>query len=119
MIRSSNTSYRQEQVRAYKILRELFPPHSVMMEYNVKDVGCILDLAIIPDQGRFTAIRMMGEVHTSSNRISEKDEYQKQLLEGKNWIVVDFIWTHMPNLWNNWDIKNQILEVKRELGIIM
>lgn len=103
---AGNTRNRPEQLLA-KLIIEKILGYQIESEYFVKDLKPVgekdfsktnqiptLDLAI-PD--RKIAIRLQGPYHDELKQI-RKDRIQKFVLEGNGWIVIDFVHTDMPVL---------------------
>jgi len=107
-----NTEYRPEQMRAEKILSDVFVPEYVFTEYKVRQLEidkmpthmAILDLAIVVprtvSRRKNRAIRLMGGIHLSSETQRKKDSWQKVALIEADWEVIDFWEDKMPNLWS-------------------
>jgi len=114
------TEFRPEQIRAANIIKKLLAKDQrLKLEYDVTDLlpidaiscpYCCLDIAILNHLGSSPgiAIRMQGQIHEKHNR-RLKDEDQKIVLEGNGWIVVDFWYYAMPNLWN--PERNEMIEL--------
>jgi len=99
------TEFRQEQLRAAKIIRESIAqdPSQVVCEYeihNLKPVDfnkinyCCPDIF---DKLSKTVYRVMGKIHEKKIP-RQKDEIQKEVLEGNGYKVIDFWYYDMPNL---------------------
>jgi len=110
MAKSGNFENRPEQMLCASIIREIFPPSYVIdTEYKVMELKeideiipkiAVLDIAIIPRGlfGRKIGVRMMGKIHEGRKQ-QMKDEDQRVLLEGNDWLVFDFWYDHVPELW--------------------
>ena len=106
---TSVTSYREEQMRCVEILRRKIDilPGYIKTEYPVfglkydgKIENSILDVAIVPPSVQYKiAIRLMGEIHTKDKMIVS-DDNKRKALELDGWIVIDFWYNKMPNLWS-------------------
>ncbi len=104
MREGNEDAFRVEQVRATKIIREIYVGiGDVIQEYPVSGLSidgkaypsCKLDIAISNDK---IGIRLMGPPH-KKKRQKIKDGFQKIALEALGWIVIDFWYDEMPNLW--------------------
>lgn len=104
MREKNDNAYRTEQIRATKIIRDLYVgTGDVIQEYGVSGLtidgkpypDAKPDIAIPADK---IAIRLMGPPHEKKNR-KDKDWFQKTALEALGWVVVDFWYNEMPNLW--------------------
>jgi len=103
--KSDGTEFRPEQLRAAKIIRESIArdPNQVVCEYeihNLKPVDfnkinyCCPDIA---DKLARVVYRLNGQIHERKIQ-RQKDEIQKEVLEGNGWKVIDFWYYDMPNL---------------------
>ena len=128
MQRAGNFENRPEQMLCSNMLREIFPPiYAVFTEYRVHELKevdeiipkiAVLDIAVIPRGkfGRKVAVRIMGKIHEGRKQ-QLKDEDQKALLEGNGWLVFDFWYDHIPELWTPKNYTHEQIKrsVKREL----
>lgn len=101
--------YRPEQLFAGEIIKKIMPPsYKFFYEKEITDLKpidgieipfCKPDIVLI-NQVRNTkiAIRFQGTYHDKSIQ-RRKDEFQKLVLEGNDWIVKDFKHEEMPSLW--------------------
>lgn len=94
-------SFRPEQQFARDFLAVSHSEISFIPEYGINNLKiddksyrkCRLDLANIKNM---IAIRLNGGYHTGQQKI--KDEFQKIALQQAGWVVVDFDFYKMPNL---------------------
>lgn len=105
-------NHRLEQMKAVRLLRKLFPESEVNIipEYEVqlpipfqdiKQSFCQPDIALISKmrpQCLNMVIRMMGPIHETEHQ-KRKDEDQFYCLIANGYLVVDFWYFRMPNLW--------------------
>ena len=106
------TEYRSEEVFAYETIVEyatqiLKTKPVIKMQYeirNLKEVDglkvdyCCPDIVIL--EPTKVAIRLNGQIHENKKR-RIKDEDQRIVLEGNGWIVLDFWFYDMPNLYDS------------------
>lgn len=124
MREKNDNAYRNEQMRATKIIRDLYVGKGdVIQEYSVSGLTidgkpyptAKPDIAIPKDK---IIIRLMGPPHKKKNR-KDKDWFQKTALEALGWIVIDFWYDLMPNLWekDRCELNDQlaIIEVMEKL----
>lgn len=110
----TESSYRPEQMFVRDFLSTIHPEWVIKSEYKVSGLKvdgkpyrlCILDIAIRKHK---IAIRLNGGYHFSSDRQSNKDEFQKEALQQAGWKVIDFDHYKMPNLFKK---KNNIETIK-------
>lgn len=124
------TEFRPEQIRAANIIKKLLARDQILkLEYDVTDLQqvdtlscpyCCLDIAILNRIGKSPgiAIRMQGGIHERHNR-RLKDADQRAVLEGNGWIVIDFWYYEMPNLWSDKRTDNIELHTLREVFVKM
>ena len=104
---SKGKDYRNEQIKAKKILQEEFKKYTIELEYPVrnltleghKEPNAKLDIVLLYNEKKY-GIRVMGGIHTSSESKRNKDKYQKLALEEHKWVIIDFWEDEMPNLWS-------------------
>ena len=106
-MKEENTDYRTEQMYCAKLLRELLPQgYELLLEYPVKNLdhpelgrkAAILDIVILGMDDKY-GIRLMGEIHDSKKK-QIKDMDQKIALIEYGWVITDFSYYGMPELWD-------------------
>ena len=106
-MKEENTDYRPEQMYCAKLLRELLPQgYEVLLEYPVKNLdhpelgrkAAILDIVVLGMDDKY-GIRLMGEIHDSKKK-QIKDMDQKIALIEYGWVITDFSYYGMPELWD-------------------
>jgi len=116
----TESEYRQEQLFVRDFLSSLHPNWIIKVEYPVRNLKldgkpyrkCVLDIAIPKSK---IAVRLNGGYHFSSGRQSIKDEFQKEALHQAGWIVVDFDYYKMPNLFKKKKKKETIKLAEEEI----
>ncbi len=101
--------YRPEQVFAGEVIKKTMPK-GYQFVYEMEVTGlkpidgieipfCKPDIVLIHHERKIKiAIRLNGTFHENKIR-RRKDEFQKLVLEGNGWKVVDFNHNEMPGLW--------------------
>lgn len=101
--------YRPEQLFAGEVIKKTMPKgYQFIYEMEVTGLKpidgieipfCKPDIALIHHERKIKiAIRLNGTFHENKIR-RRKDEFQKLVLEGNGWKVVDFNHNEMPGLW--------------------
>lgn len=113
-----DTDYRPEQQFARDFLAIWHPNLSLNLEYGVKNLKiddksyrkCRLDIAIPKEM---IAIRLNGGYHRGQQSI--KDEFQKVALQQAGWVVIDFDFYKMPNLFKKKKSEETVKLAKEEI----
>ncbi len=101
--------YRPEQMFAGEVIRKIKPKgYEFFYEKEITDLKpiegtkvpfCKPDIVLINEERKMKiAIRLNGSWHDRDTQ-RKKDFWQKFVLEGNGWIVVDFNHYEMPSLW--------------------
>ena len=116
--KSEGTEYRSEEVFAYETIVEyatqmLKTKPVIKMQYELRNLNevdglkvdyCCPDIVIL--EPTKVAIRLNGQIHENRQR-RIKDEDQRIVLEGNGWIVLDFWFYDMPNLYDSLKTKKK------------